>query len=94
MRWLPSGGGAPRPPVADGSGPGAVRHASCHTHLSLAYRLGVRSVGITKAANSLQKQELISYRRGDVTILDRVGLESASCGCYRAGKEIYERILG
>jgi hypothetical protein len=51
-------------------------------------------VGITKAANSLQKQELISYRRGDVTIFDRVGLESASCGCYRAGKEIYERILG
>jgi len=64
------------------------------THVCLAYMLGVRRVGITKAANSLQKRRLISYHRGDITILDRVGLEAASCGCYRAGKETYERILG
>jgi CRP-like cAMP-binding protein len=64
------------------------------THVFLAYILGVRRVGITKAANSLQKQKLISYRRGDITILDRIGLEAASCGCYQADKEIYERIMG
>ncbi|MFA6162706.1 MAG: Crp/Fnr family transcriptional regulator [Methylobacter sp.] len=64
------------------------------THELMAYLLGVRRVGITKAANSLQKQKLISYRRGDITILDHVGLEAASCECYRADKETYERILG
>jgi CRP-like cAMP-binding protein len=64
------------------------------THVFLAYMLGVRRVGITKAANALQQQKLISYQRGDITILDRTGLEAASCGCYRADKEIYGRIMG
>jgi CRP-like cAMP-binding protein len=63
------------------------------THELMANMLGVRRVGITKAANSLLKQKLISYRRGDVTILDRIGLEAASCGCYRTDKETYERLL-
>lgn len=64
------------------------------THTLMAYLLGVRRVGITKAANSLQKQKLINYQRGDITVLDRTGLEAASCGCYRADIETYERILG
>jgi CRP-like cAMP-binding protein len=63
------------------------------THVFLAYILGVRRVGITKAANSLLKKKLISYKRGDITILDRVGLEAASCECYRVDVGIYERIL-
>ena len=63
------------------------------THVFLAYMLGVRRVGITKAANSLQKQNLISYQRGDITIVDRVGLEAAACGCYQADKAIYSRIM-
>lgn len=63
------------------------------THEFLAHMLGVRRVGITKAAGSLQNKKLISYSRGGVKILDIIGLEAASCSCYRADKETYDRIL-
>ena len=63
------------------------------THQFLAYMLGVRRVGITTAASSLQEQGLIDYSRGAIIIRDRAGLEQASCLCYRGGNEMYERTL-
>lgn len=64
------------------------------THEFLAQMLGVRRVGVTKAAGSLHKKNLISYSRGNVRIHDIAGLEAASCSCYQADKEVYGRIMG
>lgn len=63
------------------------------THELLAKMLGVRRVGVTKAAGSLQKKNLISYSRGNVKIHDSAGLEAVSCNCYQADKEIYDGIM-
>jgi CRP-like cAMP-binding protein len=60
----------------------------------LSYMMGVRRVGVTRAAASLQRHGLIAYRRGKMHILDRAGLEAAACGCYAAESSIYAEILG
>lgn len=64
------------------------------THEFLAYMLGVRRVGITAAAGVLQQNGLIEYTRGDLTVLDRPGLEAAACSCYAADRKDYTDLLG
>jgi CRP-like cAMP-binding protein len=64
------------------------------THEFLAFILGMRRVGITKAANLLQQRKLIAYSRGNIRILDRAGLQALSCSCYAADKAIYARTMG
>jgi CRP-like cAMP-binding protein len=60
----------------------------------LAYMLGVRRVGVTTAAAALQRQGLITYRRGELTVNDRAGLELAACSCYAVDRGTYHTLLG
>ncbi|WP_460483583.1 Crp/Fnr family transcriptional regulator [Comamonas humi] len=59
----------------------------------IANMLGVRREGVTEAAGHLQKAGLIQYRRGHITVLDRVGLEQRTCECYAVVKQEYDRLL-
>lgn len=63
------------------------------THEFLALMLGVRRPGVSIAAATLQNAGLIAYSRGHVTILDRLGLQAASCECYRVTTQEYERLM-
>ena len=64
------------------------------THEFLAYMLGVRRVGVTAAAGALQAGGLIEYRRGELRVVDRAGLEAAACSCYLADRRIYGLSIG
>jgi CRP-like cAMP-binding protein len=62
------------------------------THQYLADMLGVLRSAVTIAAGSLQQRGLIHYSRGEITILDRKGLEKAACECYASGIADYENL--
>jgi CRP-like cAMP-binding protein len=59
----------------------------------LADMLGVCRSTVTLAAGALQRAGLIRYRRGAISVLNRRGLEAASCECYRVIRDQYARLL-
>jgi CRP-like cAMP-binding protein len=63
------------------------------THEFMALMLGVRRAGVTITAGSLKRAGLIHYANGEVTILDRVGLEQAACECYANVKRQFKQLL-
>jgi CRP-like cAMP-binding protein len=64
------------------------------THDLIANMLGVRRTGVSIAAGNLQRQGLIKYARGTITMLDRESLETAACECYQVVIDEYDRLLG
>ena len=60
----------------------------------LSVMLGVRRTSVTGVARQLQQKGLIQYRRGMIHVLDRPGLETASCECYGIIAQETDRLLG
>jgi CRP-like cAMP-binding protein len=64
-----------------------------YTHEFLSHMLGTNRKSVTLAAQSLQTAGLISYYRGNIKVLDRPGLEKASCECYAIVRERFDAFL-
>jgi CRP-like cAMP-binding protein len=59
----------------------------------IANMLGVRREGVTHAAGKLEREGVIRYTRGNITVLDRRKLEELSCECYAVVKKETDRLL-
>jgi CRP-like cAMP-binding protein len=59
----------------------------------IANMLGVRREGVTHSARKLQKLGVITYTRGEITVLDRARLEQLCCECYAVVKKETDRLL-
>ena len=59
----------------------------------IARTMGVRREAITVSAQKLQAAGLIHYVRGHITVLDRAGIESLACECYKIVKHEFDRLL-
>ena len=64
------------------------------THEFLSLMLGVRRAGVTEAAIILQTEGYIKYRRGQITVLDREGLQEHTCECYPVLKREFDSLVG
>lgn len=74
----------------------ARRHGQDKFHLTqeyLGHLLGVRRQSVNLTARLLQQANLIRYHRGELTILDRPGLEETSCECFQVISEMYEHSM-
>ncbi len=59
----------------------------------LAEMLGVRRPGVTVAMGNLEKAALIAHGRGNITVVDRAGLEKVSCECYRTVRDRQAKLI-
>ena len=64
------------------------------THEFLSLMLGVRRTGVTEMLNVFEDRGLISTQRGQVTVLDRVGLEDVAGDSYGVPEAEYSRLIG
>lgn len=64
------------------------------SHEFLALMLGTRRTSVSLSMKKLQDRSLIKYHRGTITIVDRAGLETRACECYRVVADTFRRIMG
>lgn len=62
------------------------------THELIGLTLGVRRAGVSEAAGSFKDSGLIDYRRGNIRIVDRPGLQATACECYEIIRQEYDRL--
>ena len=80
-------------PLAARDGPSQGQDQFHLTQEFLADMLGVRRQSVNLTARVLQQANLIKYHRGELTIVDRAGLEDSSCECFRVTSQMYERSM-